>query len=178
MIFCRPFIQYFEQTAEDIDMYSDASGSVFKGFGVNCGKQWTAMQWDATWMKKEKPSIEFLELYTVTVSVLLWIKKFKDTKVLLHCDNESVCRMINSTSSGCKKCMMLIRLIVLEGLLHNVQITAEWVATGDNGKADALSRMEFDKFWKLADEDGKEMDGMPTAMPTQIWPVTKFWNNV
>ena len=30
LIFCRPFIDCFERTAQDIDMYSDASGSVQK----------------------------------------------------------------------------------------------------------------------------------------------------
>ena len=43
--------------------------------------------------------------------------------------------------------MILIRIIVLECLRCNVKITAEWVATGDNGKTDALSRLDLDRFW-------------------------------
>ena len=50
--------------------------------------------------------------------------------------------------------MVLIRLIVLECLVQNVHLTAEWVSTGDNGKADALSRREFDRFRDL----GPDMD--------------------
>ena len=62
-------------TAEDIDMYSDASGN-FKagGIGAYCGKSWTFVQWDTAFMEKYKPSIEFMELYGVAVAVLLWIK--------------------------------------------------------------------------------------------------------
>ena len=37
LIFCRPFLDFYEQVAEDIDMYSDASGSQVKGFGAYCG---------------------------------------------------------------------------------------------------------------------------------------------
>ena len=67
--------------------------------------------------------------------------------------------------------MVLIRIIVLECLKYNVQISVEWVATGDNGKADALSRMEFDRFRRL----GPNMDLWPTRIPEDIWPITKIW---
>ena len=168
---CRPFLQCFEQTAEDIDMYSDASGAIDKGFGAYCGTKWTFNTWDKKWFARANLSIEYLELFAVTVAVLLWTNKFKDARILLHCDNESVCKMINKCSSSCKNCMVLLRLIVLECLTHNVQITAEWVATGDNGKADALSRLEFDRFWRLA----PHMDRTPTLLPKDIWLIQKIW---
>ena len=38
-IYCRPFLDCFEHTAEDIDMYSDASGVL--GFDAYCGSRWT-----------------------------------------------------------------------------------------------------------------------------------------
>ena len=37
LIFCRPFLDCFEQSAKDISMYSDASGALEKGFGAYCG---------------------------------------------------------------------------------------------------------------------------------------------
>ena len=113
MIFCRPFLDSFQQTAEDIDMYSDASGAVTKGFGAYCGPHWTVMQWDKDWMMNEFPSIEYLVLYVVSINILLWIKNYKNAKILLHCDNYSVCKMLNKSSSGCPNCMILIRIIVL-----------------------------------------------------------------
>ena len=169
LIFCRSFLGCFEQTAEDIAVYSDASGAVGKGFGAYCGSWWTYEVWNRKWMAQEEPSIEDLELYAVTVGVLLWINKFKNARLLLHCDNESVCKMINKSSSGCKNCMVLLRILVLECLRQNVHITAEWVSTGDNGKADALSRLEFSIFWDLASDN---MDSEPTPLPKEIWP----WN--
>ena len=165
LVSCRPFLDCFEQTAEDIDMYSDASGSIEKGFGAYCGHSWTFNSWDKTWFKEANPSIEYLELYGVTVAIMLWIKRFSNSRILLHCDNESVCKMINKSSSSCKNCMILLRLVVLECLIHNVKITAEWVSTGDNGKADALSRLEIDRFWSLVT---KEIDPVPTYMPAEI----------
>ena len=67
--------------------------------------------------------------------------------------------------------MVLIRIIVLECLIHNVKVTAEWVATGDNGKADALSRMDLKRFRDL----GPNMEDVPVKIPEDIWPVHKIW---
>ena len=58
-----------------------------------------------------------------------------------------------------------VRLIVLESLRDNVNITTEWVSTGDNGKADALFRMEFDRFRYL----GPNMNLEPMALPEDIY---------
>ena len=123
------------------------------------------------WLKIERPSIEYLELFGVTIAILVWIKEYQNSRILLHCDNESVCRMINKSSAGCKNCMVLMRLIVMECLLYNVNVTAEWVATGDNGKADALSRMDFNRFWDL----GPHMDTTAVDIPSEVWPVQKIW---
>ena len=170
-IYCRPFLDCFEQTAEDIEMYSDASGGVGKGFGAYCGTNWTLDQWDRLWLLECRPSIEYLELYGVLVGVMLWIHKFKNSRILLHCDNDSVCKMINKSTTGCKNCMVLMRLLVLESLRHNVNIRAEWLSTGDNGKADALSRMELERFFRL----GPNMSSQPTELPAEIWPIQKLW---
>ena len=170
LMFSRDFMDCIEQSAEDVDMYSDASGCSTKGFGAYCRNRWTGAAWDKEWIEVNQPSIEYLELYAVTVAVLLWIREFKNSRILLHCDNVSICTMINKTSSGCRNCMVLIRLIVLECLVHNVHLQAEWVPTGDNGKADAIFRLEFQRFRRL----GPDMELWPVEMPSDIWPVTKI----
>ena len=107
----------------------------------------------------------------MAVGVKLWINKFPNSTLLLHCDNDSVCKMINKSTTSCKNCMVLIRFIVLECLIHNVDLTAEWVSTGDNGKADALSRLEFGRFRTL----GPFMNDQPVSLPEDLWPITKIW---
>ena len=39
-IYCRPFMDFQPHTAEEIDMYSDASRHFEKGFGAYCGSHW------------------------------------------------------------------------------------------------------------------------------------------
>ena len=59
-----------------------------------------------------------------------------------------------------------------ESIYRNVRIFAKHVSTKDNGKADALSRLDFSRFWNLA---GREMNAHPTAIPQEIWPISKIW---
>ena len=103
-------------------MYSDASRNFHLGFGAYCGSEWSVGQWDYEFCERYQPSIEYLELYAVTVGVLNWLKLFKNMKIVLFCDNEAVVSMINNSSSKCKNCMVLIR--ILEGLVCNTRIFA------------------------------------------------------
>ena len=161
----RPFMDTISINAKEIDMYSDASGTYGLGFGAYCGPAWTYGQWDQQFCKKHHPSIEYLELFAVTVGILNWIKLFANRRVVLFCDNESVVYMINNSTSSCKNCMILMRIIVAECIARNVRVFAKHVRTKDNGKADALSRMDLSRFWKLS---GDSMDKKPSPIPDPV----------
>ena len=153
-------------------MFSDASGDYKNcGVGAYCNKSWCYAKWDTIFMRKYKPSIQYMELYGVTIAVLHWIKLFKYRKIFLFCDNKSVRNMINHNTSGCKNCMVLIRIIVLESLVHNVRVFTKYVKSKENGKADALSRLQFEHFRAL----DPDMEPKPLEMPNQIWPISKIW---
>ena len=84
------------------------------------------------------------------VGVLNWISLFKNKRIILFCDNEAVVHMVNNSSSKCQRCMNLIRILVLESMIQNVRIFARHVGTKDNGKADALSQLDFNRFLRLS----------------------------
>ena len=170
----RPFMDVTAFNAEMLDMYSDASGNYKLGFGAYCGTEWTFGQWDEAFCTEHKPSIEYLELFAVLVGVLNWIKLFENHRIILFCDNESVVSMINGSTSKCRNCMVLIRLLTAESINRNVRIFARHVGTKANGKADALSRMDFDRFWRLAQGI---MNPSDTPIPSVIWPMEKIWLN-
>ena len=172
--FYRPFIETVSIDAEQIDMYSDASGNYRLGFGAYCGPEWTYGQWDYEFCSRNKPSIEYLELFGVLVAVLNWIKIFENRRIILFCDNEAVVNMINGSSSKCKNCMVLIRLLTAESIIRNVRIIARHVGTKQNGKADALSRLDFGRFWKLT---GNSMNQECSHIPVEIWPMMKIWKS-
>ena len=71
--------------------------------------------------------------------------------------------------------MVLIRIITLQGLIHNVRIYARHVKGVQKGISDALSRQKWDKFRKLT--NGRVLDKYATEIPEQIWPISKIWFN-
>ena len=171
-VFCRPFMDFSKFIiANEIDMYSDASGKL--GMGAICGKQWMYQMWPQQFIQKFKPSIEYLELYAVTAAVLAWIHNFKNNRIILFCDNRSVVDMINATSTSCKNRMVLIRIIVMKGLLENVRIFAKHVSGISNGLADSLSRDKIEQFHRLC--EGRVIDKEPVSIPEDIWPIGKIW---
>ena len=171
-VYNRPFLDHGELRADQIDMYLDSSRNFRLGFGAFCQNEWTYGQWNADFLNRAQPSIEYLELFAVTIAVLNWIKKFKNKRVILFCDNESVMYMLYNTTSSCPNCMHLLRIIVLEGLIHNVRIFARHVRSKSNQKADALSCLNIPRFRKCG---GDKMDALPTRIPQVVWPLEKIW---
>ena len=95
-------------------------------------------------------------------------------RICIFCDNESVVRMLNDNTSGCRNCMVLIRMIVLEGLTWNARIFAKHVQTRFNGLADALSRFQMHRFYSLAAKQKKNFNEQPCVIPEALLPMEKI----
>ena len=172
-VFSRPFMDFTVITAKDINMYSDAAKPGtrgIKGFGAICDKSWMFGPWDPDFIANCDPSIEYLELFVVTAAVVTWIRRFKNKRIYLFCDNESAVHMINNSSSNCKNCMVLIRMITLESLIQNVRVYAKHVSSKNNGPSDTLSRLQLERFHAIC----PDMEQCPTPIPHQMWPVSKI----
>ena len=117
---CRPMVDLNKLTsAKDLFFYSDASTNPKLGFGAIYDKHWIYAQWEPNYVLDFKPSIEYLELLALTAALLTWGHLLKDQRIVVFCDNTAVVSMINSTASSCRNCMYLLRLISLNGLIHN-----------------------------------------------------------
>ena len=174
-VYCRPFLDYSHVfTAVDLDFYTDASGVI--EYGGYYQSNWFRNVWSEEFLSK-KPSIEYLELYAVTVGCVLWLKNFANKRVRIFCDNESVCFMVRDSSSKCKNCMILIRIIVLECLAWNVRLFTKHVPTDKNIFADALSRGQMKRFWTEASRKQKYFSRKPEQIPKAIFPPEKLWVN-
>ena len=171
-VFSRAFSEFTDEDIQEVELYSDASGNFHLGYGAWCYGNWLQSRWDVQFMRRFRPSIEFLELYAVTVGVMAWIHQFENRRIYLFCDNESVCNMLNNSSSSCEYCMILIRIVVLKSLCHNVRIFAKHVKTDDNGISDALSRFQMSRFKKLAPWMANVE---PTDIPRELHPIQKIW---
>ena len=175
-IYSRQFLD-MDKTIDsvDVDFYTDASANPELGCGGICGEDWFITQWNEKFIKKYHPSINYLELYALTVAIFNWIHKFKNQRIYIFCDNMSVVQMVNKTSSKCKNCMVLIRFITLQALTHNVKINVKHVPGKSNNFSDWLSRLEYQKFRQHARKTKRHFKGKPCEIPEDLWPMEKIW---
>ena len=112
--------------AEQLNFTSDASAAKNLVFGATFGNRWFAQQWEPGYIDEaeHQPSIAYLELYTLTATVLTWGHHIKNCRIMIFCDNMSRVNMVNQLTSSCKNCMYLIRLLTLNGLVNNRRVFA------------------------------------------------------
>ena len=148
-VYCRSFIDFSSlHTAEHTLFHTDASKNPKLVCGGWCNGSWFAIQWNEAFITQENPSIAYLEIYAVAVGVVLWAERFRNRRIFINCDNQAAVHMINNESSGCSKCLTLIRIITMESLIQNCRIYARYLATNVNEIADSLSRRQFNRFVK------------------------------
>ena len=173
-IVCRPMIDLnLAITAQELNFYTDASANATLGFGGIFNRAWICQQWEPGFIATYNPSIEYLELFALCAAILTWGGNLRNKRVIVYCDNMSVVNMINKSSSSCKNCMVLIRLLVLSGLTDNRRVFAKHVVGKNNELADSLSRLQMSRFTRLS--SNRKMDLLLTKISSMIWPASKLW---
>ena len=172
-VYSRKFIDFdLSLTSDEVDFFTDASTSL--GCGGISDRDWFILEWDEEFMLENNPSINYLELYAVTIGIVNRIHKYKNRRVIIFCDNISVVQMINNTTSKCKNCMVLIRIIVLQAITQNVKINAKHIPGVLNIWADMLSRLKYREFWETARKMGRKF-GRTSPIPDILHPMEKIW---
>ena len=175
-VYYRLFIDFSSHLeAQTLDWYTDAVKALGKGFRGHHKQEWFCGIWNEDFLKQKNPSIEYLELYAVAVSVALWLKNYKNSRIALFCDNESVVHMLNNQSSKCRNCMVLIRMITLQYLTSNVRLYAKHVRTHLNGRADALSRGKIQVFHNISRRLGTKVNESQTSVPDSLADIENIW---
>ena len=171
-VFCRPFVDLNRfVTSKEIHFYTDASGKI--GYGCSFKESWCHGKWSREFILNEKPSIRYLEMYALCAAIVTWAHKLTNTRVRIFCDNKGVCDAINDLSSGCKNCMILIRILVLNNMIFN-RVFVKYVESKKNDLADALSRDKITEFKRLARKKFK-INKLPDLVPSFMNPVEKIW---
>ena len=174
LVVYRPMIEHTAlDSATEIGFYSNVSANPDLGFGAILKNSWIKGTRPKGFINEEKPSIEFLELFALAAGILSWQgrEELRNKKIILHCDNMAMVHMVNNMSSGCKYCMVILRLLTLNGLLYNRRLAATYVNTKTNGLSDSLSRNQLRRFREL----GPAMNQNPDAISQDIWPIHKIW---
>ena len=119
---CRPFVDFQDPASEVIPFFTDVAKSDTLGLGYVFNHSWVSQKWDG-FVKQCDPSIEYLELFALTVAIDLWGHKFCNHRITIFCDNQAVVHMVNKSAAKCVNCMVLIRLIVINSMRYNFRVT-------------------------------------------------------
>ena len=92
------------------------------------------------------------------VSVFSWSHLLQNMRFTMFCDNHTVVTIINNTTSKCKNCMALVRMLTLRCLECNMRVFAKWVPGKLNRKSDQLSRQKIEQFTREAKKENYVLD--------------------
>ena len=174
----RPFVNWDDKfTPTRLRFFTDVSAKSTNGLGGLFQPAWSYYQWEAGFIQKYEPSIEFLELYALCLGIFMWAERLCNKWIVIHCDNQAVIGMVNNTMSSCRFCMTLIRKLVLLCMRINLRIQVQYVRSKKNILSDSLSRMDFEKFNNRVKELGWKMEEHPTIAPPELWPLEHYWKN-
>lgn len=133
---CRALRMSDVVNAFDIDLYTDAAGSV--GFGAFCQGCWCFEHWPSSWVTWGLVwNLTLLELFPILVAAVLWVDLFRNRKVCFHCDNLEVVTAINQLSVSSPPVVKVLQQLVLEGLSLNASVVAKHMTGISNNIKDA-----------------------------------------
>jgi len=143
-------------TSADMCLYTDACNV---GYGCYFADHWFCEHFNDMKFTKD---ILWKELYALLKAAATWGGQWSSKRILFYCDNQAVVSILRSGTSKRSDIMALVRALFYIAAQYNFECTATYISTHDNGVADALSRMQFDRFRSLA----------PMADVTMTVPVT------
>lgn len=171
----RPFLDFTQMYHADIlNYYTDGALDPFRiGVGGRFQDRWFSgtISLDDLGELSGSVTIQMVELYAIVLSLSIWIELLRNRRVVLFCDNEAVVHMINKSTSSCKVCMIMLRMIVLWSMKFNTRVFCFHVRSSDNTDADLLSRERQAEFlWR----NQSALD-LPDELPKEIWPIPLEW---
>jgi len=141
----------------DIELYTDASNTALAGYFQ--GSYFVELVHDPT-----LTSINYRELRAVVLAAATWGHLWAAKRILFHCDNLSVVHILKSGTSRSPSLMTLVRSLMFLCAIHSFELTAVYINTRDNDVADALSRLDWYRFWRLV-PDADILTTLPAPIP-------------
>ena len=165
------FLNRTWDTSQCIELFTDSAGGIGLGFGAYLDAKWISGVWPDEWHATGVTKIiSLLEFFPIYVAISVWGNLLANKKIIFRSDNVGVVEILNSLSSKSDLIMQLVRPFVLMCLKHNILFRGEFIAGAVNDIADAISRLQWERFRNLA--PGAEKD--PYEMPAQLWKVLEL----
>ena len=85
------------------------------------------------------------EMLNILIALRVWGKRWQDSRVVIWCDNRAVVDLLGGNRTRDGELGALLREILMEQVLFNIQLTIKHVRGESNPIADALSRVHMSK---------------------------------
>ena len=109
----------------------------------------------------------FWNFFPILLSILIWGGSMRNQCILFFTDNEALGHAINRSSCRNPRLMFFVRHLVLACLKYNILFRARHVPGVHNQLAYPLSRLQVQRFRKLASQ---YMQPIPTVIPLALQP--------
>ena len=133
-------IQSDPVTSYSLKLFTDASSL---GFGAVYDRQWFYAKWPASFSHYH---INFLELFAIVASVFTWGQSWQNKQIIFYTDSKSITNIWRSGTCINKDIMRLVRALFLFNAKFNINVLMHHIPGQTNVLADALSRLQVDKF--------------------------------
>ena len=152
------FLEEAWTDAEDLKLYTDASGS--KGFGAYFDGEWIRGDWLPS-QQLPLRSIQWQELFAIVAATMTWRSRLRGKKIRFNCDNEAIVRAWQKKSAKHPHLVALFRHLFLVAASANFTIFLQHIPGKENSIADALSRNQINRFFSLVPQANPN----PTPLP-------------
>ena len=154
---------------DTLQLFTDSAGSPDLGCACFLSGRWAFMQWPTSWVKQQLFSdMTFLEMVPLLLAMTLWGEMVAKKKILFHIDNEALVSVINRQTAKSKRLMILVRKFVLLCMKLEVVFKAVHISSKCNKIADALSRMQWERFRREAPAARIDPDPIPLHFQSLI----------
>ena len=126
-----------------LQLFTDASDTAVSAY---FNGQWCILPYELEMSYLREMSINFGELFAIIMAMCTWGNILAGTKILLFCDNLSVCQIINSGVSKNVDIMKLVRTLFFVCASFSIECRAVHISSFHNAIADSLSRLDFIRF--------------------------------
>lgn len=139
----------------DVSIWTDSSLLGFEGW---CEDDWFTGVWHmadhralqgipvdnieiASHELVDRDDINIMELWPILCAIRRWGPVLRNKKVLCRTDDQQVIYMLKTGRSRSYMCMRWLRELFWMSFVHNIHIVPLYIRSGDNIKADILSRL-------------------------------------
>lgn len=131
---------------KEVHIFTDASD---KGISAVNDTAWSMLPLTGKYEWMTNQTIAWREMYAVLLCLATFDNELSDKEVCFHIDNMAICHCISNGYCKEPSIMALIRAFYYYTEICHIRYRTEYINTEDNTSADALSRLDFDTFYKV-----------------------------